>query len=438
MSVSHIIFQGVFIMIIKASERGQALILITLAAIGLFAFAALAIDSSRAYSNKRHAQNAADTAALAGALSYAREGNTNNVETVALARAASNGYENVVGNPSTVVTVTIANVPNAADCPGKAQGKDITVTIESYVDTTFAKILGRETMASGATAISRACGFKYVPLFDGYPIVGLNPDKGAGAKGCGFTTGNSGSAEWEVVGGGVFSNGCAFSKNPGSVNFHGSCAVSVGGASGFDCQSPNQTSLLIDYPADVDEIMPPSPCVGGSPGPGGTYTAGGKVPTTGQTTFTNGVYCISDLDKLDKKDITLNNATLYVTDLAFDLKFAGGGGFYGNATQPGGYAGSEPYENYYMIVARNNNPCPDFAHGQQVIEWRGNGSGAFTGTVLAPSACLDVRGNGNPSGMHTQLIAYVVGSNGNADVYINYQEDENHRVPVSPNISILE
>ena len=77
-------------MITKTSEKGQALILITLAAVGLFAFAALAIDGSMAFSNKRHAQNAADTAALAGALSYAREGNTANVETVALARASSN------------------------------------------------------------------------------------------------------------------------------------------------------------------------------------------------------------------------------------------------------------------------------------------------------------------------------------------------------------
>mgnify|MGYP006220368925 CR=1 FL=1 len=35
-----------------------------LAGIGVLTFAALAIDSSRAYSNKRHAQNAADTAVL--------------------------------------------------------------------------------------------------------------------------------------------------------------------------------------------------------------------------------------------------------------------------------------------------------------------------------------------------------------------------------------
>ena len=52
----------------KPQERGQALILIVFAAVALFAFAALAIDGSRVFSDRRHAQNAADTAVLAAAL----------------------------------------------------------------------------------------------------------------------------------------------------------------------------------------------------------------------------------------------------------------------------------------------------------------------------------------------------------------------------------
>ena len=51
-----------------SSQRGQALVMIALAAIGLFAFAALAIDGSAIFSDRRHAQNAADTSALAAAL----------------------------------------------------------------------------------------------------------------------------------------------------------------------------------------------------------------------------------------------------------------------------------------------------------------------------------------------------------------------------------
>ena len=52
-------------------ERGQALILIAFGAIALFAMTGLAIDGSHKYSDRRHAQNAADTAAVAGALALA-------------------------------------------------------------------------------------------------------------------------------------------------------------------------------------------------------------------------------------------------------------------------------------------------------------------------------------------------------------------------------
>ena len=69
----------------------------------------------------------------------------------------------------------------------------------------------------------------------------------------------------------------------------------------------------------------------------------------------------------------------------FDLKFAGGGGFYGTPTHNGDFA------NYYMVVAYNSTPCPRFtSNSTQVIEWRGNGASTFSGTVLAPSACLDL------------------------------------------------
>jgi hypothetical protein len=178
-------------------------------------------------------------------------------------------------------------------------------------------------------------------------------------------------------------------------------------------------------PADIAALMPPNPC-DGTPGDVGV------TPSAGQTTFTNGVYCISDLDALDKKDIELNNATLYVTDLNFGLKFAGGGGFNGSPTTSGTYAG------YYMIVAYNpSNPCPAFnAKGVQTMQMRGNSGGTFSGTILAPSACLDIRGNGEPSGIHTQIIGWNVSSNGNAEVYINYNPNPDLMTPIDPTITL--
>src|SRR5688500_14659386 len=72
------------------SERGQVLILLALAAIGLFAITGLALDGSAKFSDRRHAQNAADTAAVAGALAMARSDPDWELE--ALDRALENGY----------------------------------------------------------------------------------------------------------------------------------------------------------------------------------------------------------------------------------------------------------------------------------------------------------------------------------------------------------
>ena len=418
-----------------SSEKGQALIIITLAAVMLFSFAALAIDGSMLFSDKRHAQNAADTAAFAGALAYTRNNNNdddneeeggsmNVIRTAARDRAISNGYDN---GPTNDVTVTAMDVPSDG-CPGNAPGKDITVDIVSYVNTTFARVIGRTQMTNVVTATTRVCGYIQASLFNGNAVVGLNPS----ITNCAFDSGQSNSAHWKLEGGGIFSNSCAHSKNNDSVDLVDGCVTSVDSSSGFTCQHPFQTSQAISYPADVLEIMPPNPC-DGTPGDVGL------APPASGSTFTNGVYCISDLDAYDKKDIILNNATLYVTDTVFNLKFAGGGGFSGTPTSSGDFM------NYYMVIAYDPTPCPAFNdNNSQVIQYRGNGSGSFSGTILAPSACLDLRGNGDANGLHTQIIGYNVSSNGNAggnsgdeSVYINFQADENHQIPVQPTISLL-
>lgn len=54
----------------RKTERGQALILITLAMIGLIGLTGLTVDGGMAFSDRRNAQNAADSAAFAAALAH--------------------------------------------------------------------------------------------------------------------------------------------------------------------------------------------------------------------------------------------------------------------------------------------------------------------------------------------------------------------------------
>lgn len=419
-------------MITKTTEKGQALILIALAAVGLFAFAALAIDGSRVYSEKRHAQNAADTAALAGALAYTRatDAEKANEPTIysiiadaAQTRATSNSYNN--NGTSNEVTITATDVPTG-ECPGGTEGKDITVKIVSHLNTTFTRVLGRQQVMSAVTATARACGYFETPPFNGNPIVGLNDNLSAP---CGI---NSWNGDWHVTGGGIFSNGCAEAHKIVDLD-DGDCITSVGDAAGFPtglCVNENQTRRKIRYPEDVLEMMPPNPCDGD---PGDI----GLPPPASGSTFTDGVYCISNLDVYDKKDIVLNNATLYITDTNFRLTFTGQGGFSGTATRKGTYPGSKDYHGYFMIIAMHTPACTDFNHGDQAILIRGNSGEDITGTILAPSSCLDLRGTSDGHAMNSQVIGYTVSSNGDATVNVQYNPDDNPKIPIYPSLTQL-
>lgn len=400
----------------RKSERGQALILIVFAIIGLVGMTGLTVDGGLAYSDRRNAQNAADNAAYAAALAKARGQDLNaagqNV-------AAANGY-------ASNVVITTAASPSGSCPAGATDNLDITVTITSTMDTSFARVVGIPSMTNVVTATSRACGTYIAPLFNGNAIVGLNPS----TTDCAFDSGNSNAAHWTVTGGGIFSNGCAYSKNNNSVTFDaGHCATAVGTASNFTCSNSNQANQAINYPDDVLAIMPPNPC-DGDPGDVGLPQ---PAPSGGSVYLNDGIYCIDDFDEYDKKDIILNNATMYVTDTVFSLKFAGGGGFSGTPTQSG------IYHSYYMIVAYDPTPCEAFNdNNAQQIQWRGNGFGELYGTVLAPSACIDYRGNSDGSAINSQLIGYMVTSNGNAEVAVDYEADENRRDPEAPTISLIE
>src|SRR5512141_3503749 len=94
----------------RARERGQALILVVFAIVGLIGLTGLAIDGGGAYSDRRHAQNAADTAVLATALTTVRHASDadqaaawNTAQLAGFDIAGTNGYSN--SDPSKVVNV---------------------------------------------------------------------------------------------------------------------------------------------------------------------------------------------------------------------------------------------------------------------------------------------------------------------------------------------
>lgn len=123
------------------NRKQQAVILLAILLIA--AFVVLSIDGGQVYADRRNAQNAADTAALAAALARIKE---QDYSTAALERAANNGYN----NDGITNTVQVVSPPITGPYAG---GKEyIQVIITSRVRT---NLLGYE-QENTVTAVARA------------------------------------------------------------------------------------------------------------------------------------------------------------------------------------------------------------------------------------------------------------------------------------------
>ena len=146
------------------NERGQALVLVVLAIVGLFGFAALAIDGSAVFSDRRHSQNASDTSVIAAALARVRPETSSTWETYATTRATDNGYTDGV-DEAKVYVYTCDELPQTVDgvefkCDGLPDGADpaeyVYVHIKSVVKLFLARIVGWSEMTNHTSAVAHA------------------------------------------------------------------------------------------------------------------------------------------------------------------------------------------------------------------------------------------------------------------------------------------
>src|SRR5688500_7751299 len=155
------------------TERGQALVIFALAAIGLFAIAGLAIDGSAKFSDRRHAQNAADNAALTAALALVNDetsivsGAIQTWQWKAIQLADTNGYDrdlvtNMVwvgrcSDPRDDDTDFPLRYEVPVDCgPYEGRSNYVQVVIKSNVSTYFARVLGIMQTSNLVNAVTYA------------------------------------------------------------------------------------------------------------------------------------------------------------------------------------------------------------------------------------------------------------------------------------------
>lgn len=396
------------------SEKGQALILIALAAIGLFGFAALAIDGSAAFSDRANAQNAADTAVLAAGLTKVRGGDW--VQS-GLARAATNGYQN--DGQSSIVYV---NCPPAGG-PYAGNAEYVEVIIDSTIQTTFGRVVGVEQVHNRVEAIAHVEPSRTAPLYSGAAMVALKPN-GRGA----FRS--HGTNETSVIGSGIFVNSndsCAF-EQVGNSDLDTLAGIRiVGGACLHGSVTPANAvtpgTTPVPYPP---ENLPPEPTCDRNAIQNGTRLSpgnwSGTFPPRGVTQLQPGIYCVDGMFMVNAHDVLTGDGVL-IYMRSGNVHWDGHAQV--NLTAPT----SGPYAGLLLYLPMNND---------EGVIINGNSDSSFVGTFLAPASDIQVNGTSGVTGYHSQIIGYTIDLIGTADMRIEYNQNENLIVPHPARLELVE
>jgi hypothetical protein len=402
------------------SERGQALIIIALALVGLVGMVALAVDGGNVFLDRRTAQNAADSAALASALSRIQGGQ--DWVGAAIASAAENGYN----NDGVTNIVQVYSPPK--DGPHAGNLEYLQVIITSHVDTYFAGIVGRDRITNIVNAVARTKLPEIVELLKGSAIVSLAPTSDCNNNKSFWV---HGEATLAITGGGVFVNSnnrdCALYQNGnGSIRISDGFPISVvGGASIQKLQlfTPEVTvgSSAIGYPPPF--TMPKFGCgKTAEVSEDGTSMSAGNwddvFPPEGVTHLGAGVYCLND-DFIINGNLTGNNVVFKVEH--GEVRFSKSADIILNAPNSGNNAG-------LLIYLPMDNRSKVVLNG-------GTGS-SIKGTILAPASPILIKGMESPTGFHSQIIGYTVEADGNSNVVIVYNDEQNYDSMTQPEIQL--
>ena len=130
----------------RQAERGQILVLFTVALVAIIAMVGLVLDAGSTFAQRRSQQNAADAAALAAADTYLLTNDEDQATTAAQDSAASNGF--TLGSGGTTVSVSY----------DYTNGAMVTVAIGARHTNLFTPIVGISGWDIGTTA-SAVAGF---------------------------------------------------------------------------------------------------------------------------------------------------------------------------------------------------------------------------------------------------------------------------------------
>jgi hypothetical protein len=416
-------------------EGGALAVVVAASAVMIFVLAALVVDLGLARDTDRQAQNSADAAALAAGNALYDVGKTPQFD-LAVAAAKDYAATNFGVTDADWATCTDASPlayahPGAPQCisfddDGLPLGDDDELPTEvrvvippRRVDTPLASVIGTNHVDVSGTAQMR-----------------LKPNAKSRCALCVVGPGphDLQNGDIEVNGGDVHFNGSVTVGPNGLVATDG--AITVEGTAGGGA-ARYEPDPLIGQPAIRDplEFMPPidysalttktNPCT--APPAGGPGKYGGYASSC--SSLPSGLYVITGEWKFTGNENLLgSDVTLYFTcgTAATPRPCNPGesGGWLnasGNGTISLDAPDSGPTQGLVIVYDRNN---------KSALRLTGEGGSSYEGTIYAPSATLDYRGNG--AGIADSLI--VVGSlsfsGTNASMTPTYDGDSN--VPMPP------
>lgn len=434
------------------SESGQTVILLALAFIALLGFTALAIDGGMVYANRRHMQNAADAASLAGGSAVAmylenhyvntanwncndprviraQINSTDGGEITAIRSSAINDYsiDAEIADKNGVDTNCVQNYDNGAWIENYI---DVMTFITSDTPTAFAHFVYSGPLRNTVEAVARIEPRR--PLAYGNAIVALAGDCDEG----GVTfDGSSGVA---VTGGGIFSNSCIDKQGGVGVRVYGkhdiSCVLP-------DCYTNNGTSgSLSPTPEEnlgralpLEAFSVPTVSCSGLPSHGdyngdGTLEPGLysriRIPN-GDHEMKPGLYCVAGEVTINGGSLVGSSVTLYLTG----GDFTGSGNATIKLAAPPSRNCADPCKIYKALpgvliyLAEGNT-------GEAAL--LGNEDSNFMGLVYVPDGLIEAGGTSSTlAELHAQLIAEDVKIHGTTSLNIVFDDGLNYQLPAS-------
>jgi hypothetical protein len=426
----------------SSTEKGQAIVLLAISIVVLLGFTALAIDGGMVFADRREAQNAADAAALAGALQKSNGRSEAQVRQAAESSLLSNGFD-----PADM----IFGISSVSDYSGAYHL--VTVELTSTTQTSFAHLFNAGQIQNHVLAEARARISS--PAIPGSAIVAMGNCRTQGGSIISIMGGgNSGGVL--TYNGGIFLNSpepsgsghCAIDP-PNSAGTWGIRAndghhiYSVGAHTyaGETKVSPVPIHNGINGGVPIEDPLSSIPepvCNSNGSQSGSVYQpgryGGSGQPSLGSGQLSPGIYCITgDLSYSGNSSLTGEGVVLYFINGG--LSFRGNGAL--NITAPhsgnclgqvGNRTDSCNYKGITIFSARSNTSD---------IDARGNGDVRITGLVYALNGDFLAKGGGASADewvVSGQVISRAARGDGNGSFVVVYNQNATYWLP--PKLSL--